>query len=219
MRTRLTAVLLLGATLTLIIAPPAQAHVRVEGSSPGKGGYGLVRLTVPTESDTASTIGLTVTIPDDVTLSSARVLPIPGWSATVSTTGQRVTTITWTAEDKKGLGPAEFGLFTFSAGPWPKDRDEVPLPTTQRYSDGTSVEWNEVAVDAVSEPEHPAPIVTLGEAATDHHGAVTTHETQLAASEQQTEEDTDGNGTELAQWALIGIAVILAASAAARRGR
>ncbi|MFC4070367.1 DUF1775 domain-containing protein [Actinoplanes subglobosus] len=193
----------------VLVAAPAAAHVRVEtGSAPGKGGYGTVRLTVPTESGTASTVGVTVTIPDDVTLASARVLPVDGWTATVETAGRRVTRIVWKAQDK-GLGPQEFGIFTFSGGPWPADRSAVPLPTVQAYSDGSSVAWDQVALDA-SEPEHPAPIVVLGEAAADHHGVV--------ASQPQ-DQPRGGTDTSLAQWVLIGFALLLSVTALLRRAR
>jgi uncharacterized protein YcnI len=212
-RRRLGAAAVLGAAAALAAAPAAYAHVEVDtGSVPGKGGNGVVRLTVPTESDTASTIGLTVTIPAGVALSSARVLPVAGWSARVETAGERVTKIVWHAQDAKkgGIGPSQFEIFTFLAGPWPADRDTVPLPTTQEYSDGSSVVWDEVAVDADSKPEHPAPVVTLGAASAGHHG----HGGE-AAQATSVAHVTNG-GTEVAQWVLIGLAVLLAATAAAR---
>lgn len=164
----------------LLTAAPAAAHVRVdEGHQPPKGGYGIVRLIVPTESPQAATVGLTVTLPDDVDLTSARTLPIPGWSASVETEpsgdGQRVSRITWRALDKAGgLKASEFGEFTFSAGPWPENVDAVSLLSDQAYSDGSVVSWNEIAVDKSSDPEHPAPVVTLAAEAGhtgDGHGA------------------------------------------------
>ena len=216
---RLAAAALWGAVGVTIAAPAAAyAHVEVDdGSAPAKGGAGVVRLTVPTESDTASTIGLTVTIPRDVTLAEARVLPVAGWSAKVQTAGERVTSIVWRADDAKkgGIGPSQFGIFTFSASPWPKDRDTVPLPTAQQYSDGSTVVWDEVALDADSEPKHPAPIVTLGEASAGHHD----HGAAAVQAQNVTRVAADkgnSNGVEIAQWTLIGLAVLLSASAAAR---
>ncbi|BCJ47664.1 hypothetical protein GCM10010168_20220 [Actinoplanes ianthinogenes] len=194
---------------TLLVAAPAQAHVRVDGGdAPGKGGYGAVRLSVPTENETASTVGLTVTIPDDVTLTSVKVLPLTGWTAKVETAGERVTRIVWHAAGA-GLGPAEFGIFTFSGGPWPEDRSAVPLPTIQQYSDGSSVKWDEVALDA-SEPDHPAPIVVLDEASAGHHGGA-------AATVITPRAET--NGAQVTQWVLIGLALVLSLSAAVRRTR
>lgn len=166
--------LLLGAGM-LATACPAAAHVRVdEGRQPPQGGYGIVTLIVPTESAAASTVGVSVTLPDGVDLTSARTLPIPGWTAAVETDpaddGDRVSRIIWRAtEPANGLKPTEFGEFTFSAGPWPVDVDTVALLSDQTYSDGSVVAWNEIAVDKDSEPEHPAPVVTLA-AAEDGHG-------------------------------------------------
>lgn len=159
----------------VLTAAPAAAHVRAdEGHQPPKGGYGIVSLIVPTESQQASTVALTVTLPDDVDLTSARTLPIPGWTASVETEGAgdsaRVVRITWRAVDKAGgVKPSEFGEFTFSAGPWPENVDSVSLPSDQTYSDGSVVSWNEIAIDKDTEPEHPAPAVALS--APDHtHG-------------------------------------------------
>lgn len=161
----------------LIVAAPASAHVRVDGGqAPPKGGYGIVRLIVPTESDDESTVGLTVSLPQGVDIATARTLPIAGWTATVETepagSSQRVSKITWRATDEaSGIKPSEFGEFTFSAGPWPESSDTVALLTDQTYSDGSAVSWNEIAVDENSEPEHPAPVVTLGAAEAGHgHG-------------------------------------------------
>ncbi|MFF0816043.1 YcnI family protein [Rhodococcus sp. NPDC003318] len=164
---RLAAVTALGGFAALGLASPAAAHVRVDSGEPvSQGGYGVVRLIVPTESDDASTVGVTVTIPDDVNLTSARTQPIPGWTATIesepSGSGERVSRIAWRATDPaSGLKASEFGVFTLSAGPWPQNVDSVPLPSDQTYSDGSVVSWNEVAVDEGAEPEHPAPVVTL----------------------------------------------------------
>lgn len=189
----------LGITAVLVAAPAA-AHVRVdEGQQPPQGGYGIVRLIVPTESQQAATVGLTVVIPKDVDLTSARTLPIAGWTASVETEpagdGQRVSRITWRAIDPAGgLKASEFGEFTFSAGPWPEGVDSVPLQSDQAYSDGSVVSWNEVAVDSASEPEHPAPVVTLSAAEAGHshgdgHGAPSdTPEPTLATAASPTDE-------------------------------
>ncbi|MFV8164835.1 YcnI family protein [Mycobacterium sp. 134] len=169
------------AGIIVTAAAPAAAHVRVDaGQQPPRGGYGIVRLIVPTESEQASTVGVTVTLPDNVELTSARTLPIPGWTASVeiepTSDGQRVSRIIWRAIDKAGgLKPTEYGEFAFSAGPWPENTETVSLPSDQSYSDGSVVSWNEIAVDKDSESEHPAPVVTLGSAEAHHthagHGA------------------------------------------------
>lgn len=179
------------AVTALTFAAPAAAHVHAEGDSVPQGGYGIVTLIVPSESDAAATTGVTITLPEGVDLTSARTLPIAGWTATVERTQsggtERVSKILWTANDPAaGYGAAEYREFAFSAGPWPEGVESVALPSDQSYSDGSIVSWDEVAVDAASEPEHPAPEVTLieaeeghgdshggsaAEASTDHHEA------------------------------------------------
>jgi uncharacterized protein YcnI len=178
-------------------AGAASAHVHVDdGQQPAQGGYGIVRLVVPTESAGAATVGLTVTLPDDVDLTSARTLPLAGWTAAVETepsgAGERVSRIMWRAIDPaNGVKPSEFGEFTVSAGPWPADVDAVPLLTDQAYSDGSVVAWNEIAVDKDTEPEHPAPVVTLGATEEGHshgdgHGAPAEATAELSADVTQT---------------------------------
>lgn len=152
---------------TSALAGPASAHVKPDPSSYAtQGGSGVVKLLVPDESDTASTIGLTVTFPDTVDLTSARTVPIPGWTARVQTVSagpsDRVSKIVWTADSPKdGLTPTEFGIFTFSGSGWPTGATSVTLPSDQLYSDGSVVSWSEVAVDGTSAPEHPAPVLAL----------------------------------------------------------
>lgn len=199
----------LGLLAALTVASPASAHVSVDsGSSPGKGGYGVVRLLAPTESTTASTVGITLTIPEDVTLSSARTLVLPGWSGSVESADGRVTRIVWQVEDAAtAIAPGEFGVFTFSAGRWPEDRDSVALPIVQHYSDGSEVAWDEIALDESSEPEHPAPVVNLGAAdgSSDGHGA--------DGSTVAADASSATGGGEIVQWVLVGIAVVLSALA------
>lgn len=185
-------VLAASATLGIVAvigASPAGAHVHADdGQQPPQGGYGVVTLQVPTESDTASTTGLTVTLPEGVDLSSARTLPIAGWTATVETEGERVSRIVWKADADAGIKPTEFGEFTFSAGPWPEDTGAVTLVSDQAYSDGSTVSWNEVALDSGSEPEHPAPVVTL--AAAEEHGHGTDEHGAAAESEAHEHDST-----------------------------
>ncbi|MGW5516862.1 YcnI family copper-binding membrane protein [Nocardia africana] len=152
-------------------AAPATAHVQTDGTPVTKGGYGVVHLIVPGESATANTVGLTVTIPAGVDLKSARTQPIPGWTASVERdqAAGRVTRIVWNANTPAdGFGNTQYREFSFSAGPWPKAVDSVALPSDQRYSDGSVVSWNEIAVDKASEPEHPAPVVPVTATAAGH---------------------------------------------------
>lgn len=191
---------LLGAA-ALTAAGSAGAHVSVDQSQPpAKGGYGIVRLIVPTESAEATTVGVTVTLPDGVDLLAARTLPTPGWTAAVETEpagdSERVARIIWRAVDPgNGVKPKEFGEFTFSAGPWPDDVNTVALPADQVYSDGSVVSWNEIALDTATEPEHPAPVVTLGAPEQGH-----AHNAPAAASSPPPEAHTAAAPSDDESW-------------------
>jgi hypothetical protein len=114
-------------------------------------------------------------MPTSTPIASVSVLPVAGWTATVSTAklakpittdDGRLTTfvsrIDWKADAGKGIRPGQFQQFLVSAGPLP-DTAEVAFPTLQHYSDGTTVNWNETASGG-AEPQHPAPVLTLGAA-------------------------------------------------------
>ena len=160
----------------LVLAGPASAHVTVAAEGAAPGGYTVVTFRVPTESDTASTTKLTVSLPP---LGVVDVQPIAGWSVTtkVSKLNPPITTddgsitsaisqITWTAT-AGGTKPGEFQQFDVSIGPLPK-ASSVSFPAIQTYSDGTVVKWIEKAAPgSKTEPEHPAPTLLLTSAASD----------------------------------------------------
>jgi len=62
LRTLATALLVALATL-LALAPAASAHVTVSTPDAAPGGYGKLVFRVPTESESASTVKLSVTLP------------------------------------------------------------------------------------------------------------------------------------------------------------
>ncbi|MFC8529790.1 YcnI family protein [Nocardia sp. NPDC057227] len=194
---RLTAVTAAAGLAVLVPAGAAAAHVRSDGAPVAQGGYGVVGLIVPGESELADTVGLTVTIPAGVDLKSARTLPVPGWTANVERQDGRVARIVWTASTpESGFSNAEYQKFSFSAGPWPEGKETVALPSEQKYSDGSVVAWNEVAVDRESEPEHPAPVVALSAAdGHDAHGGSTEHEHD---HDEQVAASADGSGWQSA---------------------
>lgn len=171
----------------------ASAHVAVSSPGATQGGYAVITFRVPSESATATTTAVTIQVPADTPLSSARIQPIPGWThATtmqtlakpVSIAGRDVTqaidTITWTANDGVGLRSDEFQEFIISAGPLPES-DQIVFKALQTYSDGTRVDWIEQAAPGTTtEPEHPAPTLALA----------------AASAEGSDDHDSDGDGTE-----------------------
>lgn len=196
-RSRLALLTLVSAALTALaiaLAGPASAHVKVSGTDATQGGYGVLTFRVPTESDTASTVGLTVTLPDDSPIISVSTQPKPGWTVRVvkknlatpqkdddgNEITQYVSQVVWTAETPQaGIAPGSFDTFAISAGPLPTS-STLTVPALQTYSDGKTVDWNEKAVDGQAEPEHPAPELTLTAASDDTAGH--SHSTSEASS-------------------------------------
>lgn len=189
----------------LLASGVAAAHVSVAAPGAEQGGYTVLTFRVPTESDTAGTTALTVQLPN---LKSARTEPLPGWTATVQKdpASATATSVTWTADPGVNVGPGQFQQFVLSAGPLP-EQDQVEFPATQTYSDGTVVEWNQQPNSDGSEPDKPAPSLTLaaGSAEGDAHGAAT-----ATASSDESTDDTDTT----ARW-LGGVGLVLGALGAA----
>ena len=175
---RLAIVSAVAAGLTLIGALPAAAHVRVTGDSTAPGSYSALTFRVPNESDTASTSKLSVQLPQDTPFASVRTRALPGWRAVLvtaplpdpvevngATLTKAVRTVTWTAERGAAIAPGQYQEFALSVGPLPAG-GEVLLPTTQTYSDGEVVRWDEPTPADGSEPEHPAPTLPVVAATT-----------------------------------------------------
>lgn len=177
------------AGLIAFSASAASAHIHLNGDDVTQGGYGVLSLRVPTESDSASTTGLTVTLPKDTPITSVATEPIPGWKANVSTVelpkplqtddGQvstYVSKVTWSATSPDAaIQPGQFREFRLSAGPLPK-RTTLALPTLQTYSDGTTANWNQIATGS-AEPNHPAPTLTIPTASTTERTAASSSTT------------------------------------------
>jgi periplasmic copper chaperone A len=173
-------VLAVATVAALAGAAPALAHVTAQPGTAEQGGYSVIALRVPTESDTAGTVKLQVTLPTDHPISSVRTTPRPGWTATMTKTAlnppvqadgrtitEAVTSVTWTADPGTRIAPGEFADFPLSLGPLPTGVDQLVLPAVQTYDDGEVVAWDQPPAADGSEPEHPAPVVTLTPASDD----------------------------------------------------
>ena len=200
-------------TLTALAAAPASAHVRVtpDGEA-AAGGYAVLTFRVPNESATAATAKVEVALPTDTPLASVSVEPVPGWTAEVERAplpepvelhGTEVTEapvrVTWTADsDAAALSAGEFQRFTISAGPLP-EVDELLLPTTQTYTDGSVVAWDEPTPASGEEPEHPAPVLQVSAApdAGASAGGVGARTEEDDAAAAGTSAAADGSGSGL----------------------
>ena len=178
--------------LTLSTVATASAHVQVHADSTTTGSFSALTFRVPTESATASTVKLEVSLPQDRPLLDVSVKPVPGWKATVSeaplpapvvSEGTTITkaarTVTWTAVNQAAaIAPGQYQEFSISAGPLPQ-AGPLALPATQTYSDGEVVVWDQATPASGQEPEHPAPELMVT-AATDAEGSAALKPTPTA---------------------------------------
>ncbi|MBE1487485.1 YcnI family copper-binding membrane protein [Plantactinospora soyae] len=175
-RAAFSAALVLGATVVGVfgLASAASAHVTVNPREATQGGYGRLAFRVPTESDTASTVKLEVTLPDNAPVASVSTMPVPGWTVTTerrkvdppvevhgSQVSEVISKITWTASAAAGIKPGEFQEFPVSMGPLPTV-DQMVFRVLQHYSDGKTARWIEPPAANGAEPENdPAPVLKL----------------------------------------------------------
>ncbi len=165
--------LLLALVASVAAATGASAHVTVSSDDATAGGYGKLTFRVPNESDTASTVSVRVSIPEQQALASLRAQPLPGWTVTMTSSqlaepvevhGQAisdyVSVVEFRADAGGGIAPGQFQEFALSGGPFP-DADTLSFPAVQTYSDGTEAAWIDPTVDGQEEPEYPAPLLRL----------------------------------------------------------
>ena len=190
---------------------PASAHVHAEADNPAPGSAAVVTFRVPGESENnALTTKLSVKLPD---VKSARTEVMPGWTATLDrdAAAGTVGSVTWTADPKAGISSDQFALFRVSVKL--PDGDSVSFPTTQTYSDGTVVRWDEAPLPDGGEPDHPVPALSLtGATASEGTSA---HE--MTAGSAPTGQAADNTARWLAGGALALAAVAVAAALTARR--
>lgn len=174
---RLTAVAGLALIGVLTMAGVASAHVTIAPGQVQAGSYARVDLRVPNESDTASTVKIELTLPEQYPFASVRTTPVAGWKAetakrTLTTPlevhGRQITeavsTVTWTAENAAaGVQPGQFMEFGLSLGPVPDIAGtSLVFKAIQTYSDGEEAAWiADPPTAGAEEPENPAPTVKV----------------------------------------------------------
>jgi uncharacterized protein YcnI len=155
----------------------AFAHVRVTSADATPGAESAkVVFRVPTESDTATTTSVSITLPAKTPFAYVSAEAKPGWKAAVHTqklakpakvgdftVTKAVRSVTWTS-DGEGVPPDQFDEFALAVGPIP-DADKISFVAVQKYSDGQVVTWDQVQ-KGDKEPEHPAPTLELVAATT-----------------------------------------------------
>jgi uncharacterized protein YcnI len=170
----LYAITALTAGVVLALAAPlaAGAHIEVGPDQADAGSYPLIDFKVPSESATAVTNKIELTLPEDTPFGSVSYVPVPGWTtqlikstlATPITTDdgtvtEAVTKVVWTAQPGSEITADQTGIFPLVLGPVP-DTGKIVLSVDQTYSDGSVVSWSETSEAA----EHPAPVLYVNDA-------------------------------------------------------
>ena len=224
--------------LVAVTALPALAHVTVSSPDAAPGGFGKLVFRVPTESETASTTKLMVTLPRDTPFAFVSSKPLPGWS--IATTERRlakpikaegftltkaVSTVTWTARKGAGIKPDEFNEFELSVGPFPRSSSSLAMPATQTYSDGSVVRWNQPSVEGKAEPEHPAPTLDLASAPSSSSGAEASDAKDVTVKQASSAQGSTSTGTsdDVGRWLggaglVVAVLALVVALARGRRG-
>jgi uncharacterized protein YcnI len=226
------------AALALVTSGIAEAHVTAQPGIATKGSYAKIAFRVPTESTTAGTVKLEVTLPTDHPIPSVLTTPMPGWTATtakaalnppVETDDGKVTeavhTITWTAQPGVRLAPGQFADFEVNLGALPDNTDSLVMPAVQTYDDGTVVNWDQTQTPGGPEPEHPAPTLKLVDGAGGAHDMAAAGHTMAHSTGTDSPSGASAGGVDnTARW-LGGIGLVLGAlglglgGGAALRGR
>lgn len=153
------------------VASAASAHVTVSSPDAQAGGFGKLVFRVPTESATAVTTKVTVTLPAKTPFAFVSSQAKPGWKTEFIETkhekpvkigdfdvSKTVSAVSWTATGG-GIKTGEFDEFALSVGPVPKVKNLV-FTAQQQYSDGTTVNWDQIQ-SGKAEVDHPAPTLRL----------------------------------------------------------
>ncbi|MGC4940738.1 YcnI family protein [Kribbella sp. DT2] len=205
---RATAISAASALVLVGAANSASAHVTVSSPDAKPGGYAKLVFRVPTESDTASTTKLVVSLPKDHPFASVGAQVKEGWKVVKTTENlpspvkvgdvtltKAITTVTWTPTGT-GVPANDFDEFALSVGRIPEGVDTLSFPTEQTYSDGEVVKWADVAKSDADKPEHPAPSLKLTDTIT-----------QVAATTD--DDDDDESGSDVLARSLGGAGLLL----------
>jgi uncharacterized protein YcnI len=223
----LPAALLGGVALAVAVPLSASAHVRLTDNTATAGSYDLLTFKVPNESATATTDKLVLHIPESTPFASVSYVPVPGWTTTLTTAKlatpvtvegtqitDAVTTVTWTADDGKGILDNQLQEFSLSVGPVP-DVDSIALTATQTYTDGSVVEWADTKADAAE----PAPVLYVNATPPAAEGATTVSATPASSGEAGVDVLARVFGIVGLVIGAIGLVVAIVATRRSREGR
>jgi uncharacterized protein YcnI len=206
------------AVLLVVWSGDASAHVTVSPSSIPQGtSDAILSFRVPNESTTASVTGLRIEFP----LTHPIVLLNPeagsGWQVAVQKTTlprpittddgtftSTVSEIDWTGGS---IPVGQFGEFNVLAQGIPSGTNQLVFKAIQSYGDGTTVAWIQVPTDAVPDPSHPAPVITL---TTSGKTAAQSSPAASSAAGSVSGSNTGSNAQSIAALILASFAVVIA---------
>jgi uncharacterized protein YcnI len=191
----------------------AVAHVTVHSDDAVRGGSAEIAFRVPNESDTASTVTVSLALPADTPIAEVAVLPLAGWTyqvtkapapASLSTDdGEEVSEVAsridWHATSPDtAVKPGEYQVFRIVAGPLPRT-DWLIFKVVQTYSDGQVQRWIDDPLATAEEPEHPAAMLAVDSTTAGHSHSDTATVVPVASAQAI---------TPAAWWASVAIAVV-----------
>jgi uncharacterized protein YcnI len=145
--------LALGAALlcALVVTSAALAHAKVAPPVIQKGTDNVFTVAVPTESESASTTMVELTVPEGFAVDA--VMPAPGWEIRTETTGSgesaEITKVTWAGGN---VPPERSTNFEFVGEA--ESAKDYAFDVRQTYSDGEVVDWS-----GPESSDTPAPVV------------------------------------------------------------
>ena len=194
--------LTLGATIcsfSLLFSGVAYAHVTVKPTEVLTGAFRTFTTSVPNEKDIPVT-AVRLTIPSNVKSVTPTVKQ--GWEISTKKSGENISEINWTG------GSIDAGLrddFTFSAQA-PDKSGEIVWKAYQTYQDGSVVSWNQKPAgthDHESEDESKGPYSV----------------TNVSDDEDVDADNSEDGASNVAQYILSGVAVLLSAVALVRSSK
>ncbi|MCM2416911.1 YcnI family protein [Streptomyces sp. RKAG293] len=225
---RAAVVATLAAAGVLAASGVASAHVTVHPETYAKGAVdGTLTFRVPNEEGAASTTQVQIVFPADHPIPGVMVTAEPGWTAKVTTAHLKtpiktddgtitdaVSEITWTGGK---IQPGQYQDFNASFGQLPDDTDQLVFKALQTYSDGKVARWIEEPKAGGEEPENPAPVLRLTQAAAP---ATATPRPTTSAAATSTASGSDSTARALGIAGLVvGVLGLGAAGFSLSRGR
>ena len=218
------------ATMVVVSATPAGAHVTPDKSEVPAGGFTAIALTVPHGCDGSPTNRLDIEVPESI----LNVTPemVPGWNVDVATEplaepvegghGEEITeresVVTYTAQPGQELPDGLRLSFTLGFRAPDTPGEHLFFKTVQGCIEGETA-WVEEYTGEGEEPEHPSPVVLVTESEGDAEEPEESADEELAATPTaSTGDDDDATGIAVTGL-VVGALGLLTGGAALLRSR